>query len=67
MITFTLNTLENIDQKIDNDRWKTLGDMYIYFRGDLLLLNFLVVFQVLRILPSFDKYFSKHAIWQLAC
>ena len=37
--TITLNTFENIEKKFHNDPRKTLGDMYIYFRGDLLLLN----------------------------
>ena len=37
--TITLNTFENIDKKFHNDPRKTLGDMYIYSRGDLLLLH----------------------------
>ena len=44
MITITLNALENIAKKFHNDQGKTLGDMSIYFRGDLLLLHCLVVY-----------------------
>ena len=42
MLTITVNTFENIDKKIHNDPRKTLGYMYIYFRGDILWLNYLV-------------------------
>ena len=35
----TVNTFENIEKKFHNDPRKNLGDIYIYFRGDLLLLH----------------------------
>ena len=49
MLTITLNTFENIDKKIYNDPGKTLGDMYIYFMRDLLLLHSLCS------IPSFEE------------
>ena len=39
MLTVTVNTFENIDKKFHNNPRKTLGDTYIHFRGDLLLLH----------------------------
>ena len=39
MLTLTANTFENIDKKFHNDPRKTLGDMYIFSGGDLLLLH----------------------------
>ena len=35
----TDNTFDNIDKKFQNDPMKTIGDMYIFFMGDLLLLH----------------------------
>ena len=43
MLTITVNTFKNIYTKFHNDPRKTLGDMYINFRGDFLLLNCLGV------------------------
>ena len=42
MQKITVNTFENIDKKIRNDSRKTVRDMDIYLRGDLLLLNCLL-------------------------
>ena len=39
MKTFTDNTFDNIEKKFQNDPMKTVGDMYIFFSGDLLLLH----------------------------
>ena len=46
MLTFTVNTFENIDTEFHNDPRKTLGDMYIYFRGGL---TFVALFRNLYI------------------
>ena len=35
----TVNTFENTDTKFHNNQRKTIGDVYIYFIGDLLMLN----------------------------
>ena len=46
MQTITVNTFENIDTKFHNDQRKIIGDMYDYFRGDLLLLSGLYIWNV---------------------
>ena len=59
MLTITVNTFENIDTKFHNDPRKTLGDMYIYFGWDLLLLHCLVLLNLQ--LPSNETNTSQRA------
>ena len=57
ILTIILNIFENIDKKFHNDPRKTLGDMYIYFRGGLTFVALFIFpfFMLTLILPFTSK------------
>ena len=69
MVTTTVNKFENIDTKFHNGPRKTVRGMYIYFRGDLLLLHCLELYTVYNggrtVLPimqliTANKFYAPH-------
>ena len=47
MLEITVNSFKNIGAKFHNDQRKTIGDIHSYLRGDLLLLNCLLILPIL--------------------
>ena len=60
MLTITVNTFENIDTKFHNDQRKTVGDMYICYRGEGLtfveLFSYCKTFKRAQELPTIVKW-----------